>query len=110
MKESEFSLKVKKEKSKGLEAKEIRNIIDINTPHFLKQKTQKVNTKFMGNNEEQFLTKVQIIRVDGKVKKTKEDQSNAARNTTKRSVDTSKTVEQEVFTSKRGRIIKKMVN
>ena len=70
--ESVFPLKFKKEKTKGLGFKEIRNIININTPHLLIQKTEKVKTKFLMNTEENCLTKVQILKKAGKRRATAE--------------------------------------
>merc|ERR1712179_711618 len=70
--ESVFPLKFKKEKTKGLGFKEIRNIININTPHLLIQKTEKVKTKFLMNTEENCLTKVQILRRQGRRRATAE--------------------------------------
>ena len=64
--ESAFPLKFKKEKTKGLGFKEIRNSININTSHLLIQKTEKLKTKFLTNTEENFLTKVQILKKAGK--------------------------------------------
>ena len=114
-KESVFSLKFKKEKTKGLGFKEIRSIIDINTPHILEQKTERVKTKFLANTGEEFLTKVQVVNKVGKAGKAGKEKKTVVKEAAldmtpaaaiKRSVD-SKTVEPEVYISKRGRVGKK---
>eukprot|EP00092_Neocalanus_flemingeri_P037168 GFUD01040458.1.p1 GENE.GFUD01040458.1~~GFUD01040458.1.p1 ORF type:complete len:244 (+),score=77.32 GFUD01040458.1:174-905(+) len=117
VKESVFALKFKKEKTKGAGFKEIRSIIDINTAHILKQKTEKVKTKFLADTGEEFLTKVEVVNKVGKVqpkKMVKLDKSVTEEATSgvaalKRSVDGSKAVEPEAYISKRGRVSKKSV-
>jgi hypothetical protein len=114
--ESVFPLKFKKEKTKGLGFREIRNSIDINTCHLLTQKTEKVKTKFLANPVDQFLTKVQVVNRPGKTNDKKQDgkaadvfavkEKAAVAASKKRSVDKS-TVEEKVHTSKRGRVVKK---
>ena len=88
--ESVFPLKFKKEKTKGLGFREIRNSIDINTAHLLIQKTEKVKTKFLTNTEENFLTKVQILKKTGKKGASAE-------------MKVAKNIDEKVSTSKRGR-------
>merc|ERR1719402_2132179 len=88
--ESVFPLKFKKEKTKGLGFREIRNSIDINTAHLLIQKTEKVKTKFLTNTEENFLTKVQILKKTGK-------KGASAK------MKIGKNIDEKVSTSKRGR-------
>jgi hypothetical protein len=75
--ESVSALQFKKEKTKGLGFREIRNIIDINTCHILTQKTEKVKTKFLTNSDDQFLTKVQVLNRPGKTNDKKQS-GNAA--------------------------------
>ena len=114
--ESVFPLKFKKEKTNGMGFREIRNSIDINTAHILTQKTEKVKTKFLSNDEEKFLTKVQVVnrssgtkdKVDKKKKtsnaKTADKEVQPDSTAQKRTVEK---VQEEVYTSKRGRVSKK---
>ena len=107
--ESVFALQFKKEKTKGLGFREIRNIIDINTCHILTQKTEKVKTKFLANSDDQFLTRVQVVNRPGNTNDKKQSGKGAdgAAVNGKVAVDKSKTIVKKVHTSKRGRVVKK---
>jgi len=67
--ESVFPLKLRKSGNQ----REIRSIIDINTAHLLVQETERVKTKFLTYEDENFLTKVHILNKQGGKKKNSEE-------------------------------------